>query len=181
MLSPMASSHLRCPPSTIGSIAARPRHFQSAANRPMTRARRAPADAPVPALHGEGNFLDLFFHIRSLPDTESLKDAICDILADRPPRDLAEGGHGLLHVRENGVRRDAEAEAGFRPFDGAGGAVERAELARVGQEGAVTGVFAEEPALEATAGRASSPAPVRAETVRTVSNGSSSGETAAAV
>lgn len=52
-----------------------------------------PQDAPVPALHGEGDFLDLFFHIRSLPDTESLKDAICDILADRPPRDLAEGGH----------------------------------------------------------------------------------------
>ena len=93
-------------------------------------------------------WLDLFFHIRSLSDTETLKDAICDILADRPPRDLAEGGHGLLHVREHGVRCDAEAEAGFRPFDGAGGAVERAELARVGQEGAVTGVFAEEPALE---------------------------------
>ena len=74
----------------------------------------------MPALHGEGNFLDLFFHIRSLSDAETLKDAICDILADRPPRDLAEGGHGLLHVREHGVRCDAEAEAGFRPFDGAG-------------------------------------------------------------
>ena len=102
----------------------------------------------MPALHGEGNFLDLFFHIRSLPDTESLKDAICDILADRPARDLTEGSHGFLHVRQNGVRRDAEAEARFRPCDGAGGAVERAELARIGQEGAVTGVFAEEPALE---------------------------------